>query len=315
MGDGSMAPFIDQSGYGRAAVEAMASCTLCPRGCGVDRWQQAGACGERAVLRAARAGLHFWEEPCISGTRGSGAVFFSGCPLGCVYCQNGAISRGGVGQALSPQRLGEVLLELQSQGDHNINLVTPMHFTPLAIQGLESVRSRLEIPVVVNTGGYERAEAVAMWDGLCDVWLPDLKYCDAGLSAEYSGAGDYFARASAAILDMHRQQPELQLDGEGMIRRGLVVRHLVLPGAWRDSLAVIDWLAASLPAESFLLSLMGQYTPVPGCAGHPQLGRRVTTLEYQKVLERAREHGLQGYRQGRAAAGEGFVPSFDLSGL
>jgi len=292
----------------------MQPCTLCPRHCGVNRASRAGACGEGDTLRVARAALHRWEEPCISGTRGSGTIFFSGCPLGCVYCQNGAISRGGAGRAITPIQLGEAMLRLQDAGAHNINLVTPMHFTPPVLQGLEGVRHRLRIPVIVNTGGYERPETVARWAGLCDVWLPDLKYKSPALSARYSAA-DYFKAASAAILAMHQQQPRVVLDGDGLIRQGLVVRHLVLPGGRRDSLEILRWLAESLPRERFLISLMGQFTPNVECAEFPELQRRVTTFEYQSVLAEAQTLGLRGYGQSREAAGEGYIPDFDQTGL
>jgi len=289
----------------------MQVCTLCPRRCGVNRAEKAGACGERAVLRVARAALHPWEEPCISGTTGSGTLFFSGCPLGCVYCQNGAISRGGAGRAVTPAQLGEAMLRLQDDGAHNINLVTPMHFTPLVLQGLEGVRNRLHIPIIVNTGGYESAETIARWAGLCDIWMPDFKYKSTELSVRYSAAPDYFDRAAAAILAMHRQQPTVELDSTGLIRRGLMVRHLVLPSGRQDSAEIVRWLAENLPRDGFLLSLMGQFTPNEGCASFPELQRTVTTFEYQSVLTVAQALGLQGYGQSRTAAAQGYVPEFE----
>lgn len=290
----------------------MAVCTLCPRGCGVDREIKTGFCGVSERVTVARAALHFWEEPCISGTRGSGTVFFSGCTLGCVFCQNHAISRGKTGRQITVSRLSEIFRELQEKGAHNVNLVTPMHFTPQILQALSE--TELRIPVVVNCGGYDKTETLEKWKGKADIYLPDLKYYDPVLSARYSGAGDYFAVASKAILEMHRQRPELVWNGD-LLEKGLIVRHLVLPGAWRDSLRLLDFLDANLPKESFLLSLMSQFTPTPACASVPELDRRLTTYEYQKVAERAEKLGFQGYGQDRRSAREEYTPPFDLEGV
>lgn len=287
-------------------------CTLCPRACGVDRVRQRGFCGMGMELRAARAAEHLWEEPCISGTRGSGTVFFSGCTLGCVFCQNHTISHGGFGAEISPRRLAEIFQELERSGVHNLNLVTPTHFTPQILQALELAKPG--IPVVMNTGGYERVETLKLWEGHISIYLPDLKYYSAALSQKYSAAGDYFAFASEAILEMHRQQPQLVWDGP-LLRRGLVIRHLVLPGCMRDSLKLMDWLSHALPAESFLLSLMSQYTPTPTCQAFPEINRRITTYEYEKVAERARELGFQGFGQERRSAREEYTPSFRLEGI
>lgn len=290
----------------------MNSCTLCPRQCGADRTKALGRCGGGQTIQAARAALHFWEEPCISGSRGSGTVFFSGCPLGCVYCQNWKISRGGVGKALMPEQLAAVFFRLEKQGAHNLNLVTPTHYTEGVLQALELAKPT--IPVVLNTGGYERVETLSRWEGRIQIYLPDLKYYSSEFSQRYSNAADYFAVVSRAILEMHRQQPRLEWDGD-LLRRGLVIRHLVLPGGLHDSLAVLDFLDQALPKDSFLLSLMSQFTPTPACAAFPEINRRVTTYEYQRVAGRAAELGFSGYGQDRRSAKEEYTPPFDLEGL
>lgn len=290
-------------------------CELCPRRCRVDRREHAGLCGGGSQVKVARAALHFWEEPCISGSRGSGTVFFSGCPLGCIFCQNRDISGGGVGQEVSVTRLGEIFLELQAQGAHNLNLVTPTHYTEEVLEALDTTRARRTVPVVMNSGGYERVETLRRWEGKADIYLPDLKYRDDELARRYSGAAGYFSAASAAILEMHRQQPCLEWDEAGVLRRGLVVRHLVLPGGWKDSLALLEWLDSALPKDSFLLSLMRQFTPTPACAQVPELNRRLTTFEYEKVAGRAREQGFAGYEQDAGSARETYTPPFDLTGV
>jgi len=292
----------------------MQSCALCPRQCGVDRLQQRGFCQAGAQIRVARAALHHWEEPCISGSRGSGTIFFSHCTLRCVYCQNESISRGGFGRDITPARLGDIMLELQQQGAHNINLVTPTHFTPQILQALDLVRHKLEIPIVMNCGGYERVETLRMWDGYIDVYLPDLKYFDSGLSMTYSAAPDYFEYASQAILEMHRQQPQLR-EKEGMLQAGLIVRHLVLPGSWRDSAKIVGWLADHIPPQQFYISLMRQFTPTDACVRHPEINRKLTTYEYNKVVEAAAERGLSGFMQDKESAEKGYTPPFDLQGV
>ncbi len=290
----------------------MEACTLCPRECGADREKHPGICGGGAYVKAARAAKHLWEEPCISGTRGSGTVFFSGCTLGCVFCQNREISRGGVGKELTVPQLVQAFQRLEGQGVHNLNLVTPTHFTPQILQALELAAP--SVPVVMNCGGYERVETLRLWEGRVDVYLPDLKYFSPELSAKYSAAPDYFSVASRAILEMHRQQPQLVWEGN-LLKKGLIVRHLVLPGCWRDSLALLDFLDSALPKDSFLLSLMSQYTPTAACAAYPELDRRVTTYEYQKVAQRAAELGFSGFAQDRRSAGEEYTPPFNLEGV
>lgn len=287
-------------------------CTLCPRRCGAERTIAPGFCGGGARVRVARAAPHFWEEPCISGTRGSGAVFFSGCTLKCVFCQNTEISAGNFGRELTPRQLADVFLRLQEQGVHNLNLVTPTHYTDQILEALALAKP--VIPVVMNCGGYERAETLRRWEGYVDVYLPDLKYYDAALASRYSAAPDYFEVAAGAIREMHRQQPALHWDGE-LLTKGLIIRHLVLPGASRDSLRLLDWLDTELPKHAFLLSLMRQFTPTENCAAYPELYRRLTTFEYRRAADKAADLGFQGYLQDKSSAKSEYTPAFDLTGI
>ena len=291
------------------------SCNLCPRACGANRTVGQGPCGGGAHVKLARAALHFWEEPCISGTRGSGTVFFSGCPLRCCFCQNYPISTGNFGKEVPVERLAAIFLELQAQGAHNINLVTATHYAPWVLEALRLARPALQLPVVYNSGGYERPETLRMLEGAVQVYLPDLKYRDGGLSARYSGAPDYFPQASRAILEMYRQVGPLQMGEDGTLQRGLVVRHLVLPKAWRDSVALLEWLADALPLDGFYLSLMSQYTPNGQSSAFPELGRRVSTYEYNRVLSRAQELGFSGFLQERTSAKGEYTPPFQLEGV
>ena len=290
----------------------MDGCILCPRLCGVDRTERVGYCGSGSLPKVARAAKHHWEEPCISGTEGSGTVFFSGCTLGCVFCQNREISRGGTGREVTVEHLADIFKRLEGQGVHNLNLVTPTHFTPQILQALEL--SKPTVPVVMNCGGYERVETLRQWEGKVQVYLPDLKYFSTELSAKYSAAPDYFAVASKAIMEMHRQQPQLVWEGD-LLKSGLIIRHLVLPGCMKDSLKVLDFLDKNLPKDSFLLSLMSQYTPTENCKQFPEINRRVTTYEYRKVADRAAELGFSGFAQDRRSAKEEYTPPFNLEGV
>ena len=290
----------------------MDGCILCPRQCGVDRTERTGYCGSGSLPKVARAAKHHWEEPCISGTEGSGTVFFSGCTLGCVFCQNREISRGGTGREVTVEHLADIFKRLEGQGVHNLNLVTPTHFTPQILQALEL--SKPTVPVVMNCGGYERVETLRQWEGKVKVYLPDLKYFSPELSAKYSAAPDYFAVASKAIMEMHRQQPQLVWEGD-LLKSGLIIRHLVLPGCMKDSLKVLDFLDKNLPKDSFLLSLMSQYTPTENCKQFPEINRRVTTYEYRKVADRAAELGFSGFAQDRRSAKEEYTPPFNLEGV
>ncbi|MBE6889052.1 MAG: radical SAM protein [Ruminococcaceae bacterium] len=287
-------------------------CTLCPRKCGADRTVSVGFCGMSDKLKAARAGLHFWEEPCISGTNGSGTVFFSGCVMRCCYCQNHEISAQGNGKEISVSRLAEIFLELQGQGAHNINLVSPTHFVPQIIEALDIVKGSLKIPVVYNTGGYERIETLKMLEGYIDIYLPDIKYFS-DEAAKLSQAPNYFDTAMEAVGEMVRQTGKPSFDGE-LLKKGVIVRHMVLPYMYKDSVEVIRRLGERF-GDDILFSLMSQYTPFHKAKDDPRLGRRITTFEYRKALDAVTQAGLSGYMQQRSSAKEEYTPAFDLSGL
>lgn len=291
-----------------AAAEG--GCRLCPRRCGVDRSRQTGFCGEGDVARVAHWQKHMWEEPCISGTGGSGTVFFSGCTLRCVFCQNYDVSRGRLGRPVPPEQLGNIFLELQEAGCHNVSLVTGSHFAPQIRKAIDGVRGRLHIPVVFNCGGYESLETLRSLEGYVDIYIPDLKYRSSALSSRYSSCPDYYEKAMAALGEMLRQAPEIRMDDGGILQKGVIVRHLVLPGCHKDSIAVLDGLYDAYGSSGFLLSLMSQYTPMPACRQFPEIDRRITTFEYRKVSERALELGFDGYFQERAAAEKAYIPPF-----
>ena len=287
-------------------------CTLCPRRCGAERTAEAGGgfCRMPGGLRVARAMLHRWEEPPISGRNGAGTVFFSGCTLGCVYCQNGDISAGGFGKDISTARLREIFEELIGQGAHNIELVTPTHFLPWILPALTP---RLPVPVVYNCGGYERAETLRTLEGLVDVYLPDLKYADGALAAELSGAADYFPVACEAIREMFRQVGPYVLE-DGLLTRGVVIRHLVLPGYLDNTRRVLDWIAETFAPGDVLVSLMSQYTPTNNMTG--RMARRVTAAEYRAAAAYMRNCGItDGFVQERTSAEEAYTPAFDGQGV
>lgn len=287
-------------------------CTLCPRRCGAERTAEAGGgfCRMPGGLRVARAMLHHWEEPPISGQNGAGTVFFSGCTLGCVYCQNGDISAGGFGKDISTARLREIFQELIAQGAHNIELVTPTHFLPWILSALTP---RLPVPVVYNCGGYERVETLRALEGLVDVYLPDLKYADGALAAELSGAADYFPVVCEAIREMFRQVGPYVLE-DGLLTRGVVIRHLVLPGYLDNTRRVLDWIAETFTPGDVLVSLMSQYTPTANMTG--RLARRVTAAEYRAAADYMRNCGItDGFVQERTSAEEAYTPAFDGEGV
>ena len=298
-------------------------CTLCPRACGADRAAgQTGFCGADDRLLVARAALHHWEEPCLSGApedaRGSGTVFFSGCTLRCCYCQNYPISQQGVGKAITPERLAEIFLRLQQDGARNLNLVTATQYLPQVRQALESARAAgLTLPVVYNTGGYETLAAVKALDGYVDIWLTDFKYASPELAERYSSARNYPAVAEAALRQMLRQTGAPVYDAEGFLQRGVIVRHLALPGCVQDSRTVLQTLARIRRETGvpFLSSLMSQFTPFYKAAEYG-LGRRITTYEYRKVVDEAVRLGLtDGYMQEKSSAREEYTPPFDLEGV
>ena len=291
----------------------MSGCRLCPRACGAVRGETAGGgvCAVGTLPRVARAALHHWEEPCISGTRGSGAVFFSGCGLRCAFCQNEAISRGGVGETISVRRLADIFRELEEQGAHNINLVTSAHFVPAVLDALALYRP--QIPIVYNSSGYESVETLRLLEGVVDVYLPDYKYIDARMAGLLSGAPDYPDAAWAAICEMRRQTGPPVYDGNGMMTRGTLIRHLLLPGLTGDAMRILTRIRDELPDTP--VSLMGQYMPCGRAKEIPGMNRRVTAREYARVLAHMQAIGLDGYRQELASADEAFVPAFDGTGV
>ncbi|MCI9074096.1 MAG: radical SAM protein [Lachnospiraceae bacterium] len=381
-----MSPFPRLDPPDKYLLEHFASCTLCPRRCHVNRLAgEPGYCGQTARLRAARAALHMWEEPCISGSTGSGTVFFSGCSLGCIYCQNQDIALGQAGREITPQRLTEIFLELQQKGAANINLVTPTHFVPLIVHALEQARDHgLSLPVVYNCGGYESVDALKMLDGLVDIYLPDFKYASGELSARFSHVADYLEKAKLALAEMYRQvgrpvfaapsdslsirpslgpaappstqptpqpstrpsdrlstqppgRPSHRLSAQTpdrpfdrlsdadtasvypsdtpLLRRGMIVRHLVLPGQVGDSKKILHYLRDTY-GNNIYVSVMRQYTPLPQVAHIPGLNRRVTEAEYQRVVDFCLRLGMENvYIQEGDTARESFIPPFNFTGL
>lgn len=294
-------------------------CELCPRRCGVDRSTARGYCRMGEKIVAARAMLHYWEEPCISGERGSGAVFFSGCVLGCVYCQNYDISTRGKGLEITEERLSEIFLELQEQGALNINLVNPTHFVPQIKRALTAAKERgLNVPIVYNSGGYERVETLRTLDGLIDIYLPDVKYYDNELAGRLSNAPNYFDTAMSAVAEMVRQTGAPRFDSTGeRLLRGTIVRHLVIPDCYKDSVEVIKRVGERFGGE-ILFSLMSQYTPMGRVLTDEslsRLNRRITTFEYRKALDAVYAAGLEGYKQEKSSAKEEYTPEFDFSGI
>ena len=275
-----------------------------------DALSGGGFCAMPETPVVARAALHQWEEPCISGTQGSGTVFFSGCTLRCVFCQNHSISHEHFGKTISTAQLRAIFEDLIAQGAHNINLVSP---TPYALAIREALSEPLSVPVVWNTGGYERVETLRAMEGKVQIWLPDLKYADSELAAKYSGAEDYFEHASAAILEMHRQVGDYVME-DGLLKSGVVIRHLMLPGALSNTKAVMDWVAEHFAPGQVLFSLMAQYTPQPGAEG--LLARRITKMEYRAALQYMENLGItDGYSQDAESAQSEYTPSFDLTGI
>ncbi len=291
----------------------MRDCTLCPRRCHVNRLQgQRGACGMTAELRIARAALHPWEEPCISGEQGSGTVFFSGCPLQCVYCQNREIAAGRLGKPCTTEQLAETFLDLQAQHAHNINLVTPTHMMPRILDALQLAKEKgLRIPIVYNTGGYENPETLKLLEGWVDIYLTDFKYMSSALSGAYSHAADYAEMAKPALAEMVRQTGEARFSPDGMMQRGVIVRHLLLPGQTADSKTVVEYLYRTY-GDKIWISLMNQYTPLEWVQEDPVLHRRVTQAEYDAVVDYAVELGVEnGFTQEGEAASESFIPQFE----
>ena len=289
------------------------NCKLCPRKCGVDRTKgQLGFCRQPDKIFAARAAAHYWEEPVISGSFGSGAVFFSGCTLKCCFCQNGIISQENLGKEISSAHLREIFLRLIDDGVQNINLVTPTHFLPSILPALEP---KLPVPVVYNCGGYERVETLRELEGLVDIYLPDMKYSDAKLAAKLSAAPDYVETAKTAILEMYSQVGPTMIEDD-IIKKGMIVRHLVLPGQIDNSLGVLDWFSDAFPQGDVLFSLMSQYVPMGKAKTMPPFDRTVTKAEYDAVLSYLDFLGIaNGFTQDFSAASEDYIPDFSFEGL
>ncbi len=291
------------------------NCNLCPRNCNVNRYLNKGYCGQNSYLKVARAALHFWEEPCLSGENGSGTVFFSGCSLGCVYCQNQNISNGNIGKEISVSRLTQIYFELESKNAHNINLVTPSHFAPLVKESIElAKKDGLKIPFVYNTGGYDKVSTIKMFDKLIDIYLPDLKYIAEDLSFRYSNAKDYFKYASKALSEMVKQTGKCLFDNNNILKKGVIVRHLVLPGFTEESKKIIKYLYDEYKDDIYI-SIMNQFTPI-NLNDFPEINRKVTENEYNKVIDFALSLGIENaYIQEGGTADESFIPEFNLEGI
>ena len=294
----------------------LTACSLCPRECSVNRIEgRRGYCKEDGTIAIARAALHMWEEPCISGDRGSGTVFFSGCPMGCVFCQNREIASGAVGKKITISRLVEIFLELQEKGAANINLVTPTHFVVPIVEALHTAKRRgLSIPVVYNSSGYERVSTLQLLDGL-DIYLPDFKYMDDTLAGRYSKAKGYSSYAKEAIKEMVRQVGGPEFLDDGMMKKGVIVRHLVLPGCEEDSKQIVKYLYETY-GDNIFISIMNQFTPLDGLEGYPEINRVLSEEEYDRIVDYAIELGVEnGFIQEGETAKESFIPSFDYEGV
>lgn len=298
----------------------MEKCTLCPRNCFVNRkLGEKGVCGQTSTLKVARAALHYWEEPCISGEKGSGAVFFSGCALHCVFCQNQEIANGSVGKEISNERLSEIFLELQEKGANNINLVTPGQFVSQIVSAIEHARNQgLELPIIYNTSSYENVDTIKKLEGIVDIYLPDFKYMSEELSARYSHASDYSKVAKKVVAEMVRQTGKASFyekEGQELMRRGVIVRHLILPGCIQDSQNVIRYLYETY-GDNVYLSIMNQFTPLKNVEQYPELNRRLTAEEYDEVVDFAIDLGVEnGFIQEGETAEESFIPDFNCEGV
>lgn len=297
--------------------DLLKNCTLCPRSCNVDRTNgHRGYCKVTDELVVARAALHMWEEPCISGEKGSGTVFFSGCSMGCVFCQNHNIAKGLTGKKITIQRLAEIFIELQKKGANNINLVTPSHYVPQIVEAISiGRRNGLKLPIVYNCSGYEKIDTLKLLDGYVDVYLPDLKYMDDKPAKKYSNAPDYFVFASEAIKEMVRQVGKPRFDSNGIMIKGVIVRHLTLPGYLKDSKNIIKYLYKTY-GNSIFISIMNQYTPLSHAEKYPELNRKITEEEYNELIDFAVEIGVEnGYIQEGETALESFIPEFNEEGV
>lgn len=293
------------------------NCLLCPRKCGINRSTgQTGVCGVSSEIKVARAALHYWEEPCISGKRGSGAVFFSGCSLHCVFCQNREISDGKAGKVISKERLSDIFMELADKGANNINLVTPGQYIPDIVWAVNDAKSRgMKLPIIYNTSGYENVTELKLLEGIVDVYLPDFKYMDSTLSARYSRAKDYQSVAKQALSEMVRQQPDVVIDdATGLIQKGVIVRQLLLPGHVNDAKAVLKYLYDTYHDHVYI-SMMSQFTPI-ALKDYPEINRTVTRREYERLVDYALEIGItNAFIQEGDVAKDSFIPAFDCEGV
>lgn len=293
------------------------NCLLCPRKCGINRSTgQTGVCGVSSEIKVARAALHYWEEPCISGKRGSGAVFFSGCSLHCVFCQNREISDGKAGKVISKERLSDIFMELADKGANNINLVTPGQYIPDIVWAVNDAKSRgMKLPIIYNTSGYENVTELKLLEGIVDVYLPDFKYMDSTLSARYSRAKDYPSVAKPALSEMVRQQPDVVIDdATGLIQKGVIVRQLLLPGHVNDAKAVLKYLYDTYHDHVYI-SMMSQFTPI-ALKDYPEINRTVTRREYERLVDYALEIGItNAFIQEGDVAKDSFIPAFDCEGV
>ncbi len=293
------------------------NCLLCPRKCGINRRTgQTGVCGVSSEIKVARAALHYWEEPCISGKRGSGAVFFSGCSLHCVFCQNREISDGKAGKVISKERLSDIFIELADKGANNINLVTPGQYIPDIVWAVNDAKSRgMKLPIIYNTSGYENVTELKLLEGIVDVYLPDFKYMDSTLSARYSRAKDYPSVAKKALSEMVRQQPDVVIDdATGLIQKGVIVRQLLLPGHVNDAKAVLKYLYDTYHDHVYI-SMMSQFTPI-ALEDYPEINRTVTKREYERLVNYALEIGItNAFIQEGDVAKDSFIPAFDCEGV
>lgn len=288
-------------------------CSVCPRSCMVNRAENIGFCSVGEKIKVARAAPHFWEEPCLSGTKGSGTVFFSGCNLGCVFCQNYGLSHEAFGKEVDEKQVMKIFDALIEKGVHNLNLVTPTHYAPMLAKILEEYNS--PVPVVWNSSGYEKAETLKRLEGLVDIYLPDFKYFDSAPALKYSGTADYFEYASAAVLEMQRQVGALKLDKNGIAVKGIIIRHMVLPGNISQAIKVFSWVRENLPEETYI-SVMRQYVPFGAAKDMPPINRRLSAREYSIVKQKVLSLGFENcFFQSGEAAEESFIPNFTLEGV
>lgn len=294
----------------------MSICNICPRNCNIDRSVKTGYCSMTDKVKISRAALHMWEEPCISGDRGSGTVFFSGCNMKCVFCQNKDISHDGFGKEITVEHLADIFLRLERQGALNINLVTPTHYTLQIIQAVKLAKARgLTLPILYNTSSYEKAETIKMLAGIVDIYLPDFKYFDNKTAKKYSSAPDYVEYSKAAIEEMVRQHPECVFDENGIIQKGVIVRHLVMPGQAESAKKAVKYLYDTY-GDKIFISIMSQYTPCTDLSAYPEINRKLTREEYDDVVNYAVDIGVEnGFIQEGESASESFIPPFNLEGV